>query len=128
MKKISLFRNADKKTIIWIAALALVCAVCLLAWLLTGAFGSGTTAVVRVDGEEMYRINLSAVREEYDIEITTEYGSNTVHVSPGSIAVTESNCPDKVCVRQGAISQSGVPIVCMPHKLSVRIEGSGIDG
>lgn len=128
MKKRSLFRNADKKTIIWVAALALVCAACLAAWVLTGVLGSGTTAVVRVDGEEMYRINLAAVREEYDIEISTRYGSNTVHVAPGSIAVTHSNCPDKVCVRQGAISQSGVPIVCMPHKLSVRIEGSGIDG
>lgn len=128
MKKFRLFRSADKKTLIWVAALALLCAACAVAWVLSARLGSGGVAVVRVDGEELYRIDLAAVREEYDIEIDTKYGHNTVHVAPGAIAVTRSNCPDGICVAQGAISQSGVPIICMPHRLSVRIEGGGIDG
>lgn len=128
MKKFRLFRSADKKTLIWVAALALLCAACAVAWVLTAALGSGGVAVVRVDGEELYRIDLAAVREEYDIEVDTEYGHNTVHVAPGAISVTRSNCPDGICVAQGEITQSGVPIICMPHRLSVRIEGGGIDG
>lgn len=128
MKKIRLFRSADKKTLIWVAALALLCAACAAAWVLTAALGSGGVAVVRVDGEELYRIDLATVREAYDLEIDTKYGHNTVHVAPGAISVTRSNCPDGICVAQGEISQSGVPIVCMPHRLSVRIEGGGIDG
>lgn len=128
MKKIRLFRSADKKTLIWVGALALLCVACAVAWVLTAALGRGGMAVVRVDGEELYRIDLATVREEYDIEINTKYGHNTLHVAPGAISVTYSDCPDGICVAQGAISQSGVPIICMPHRLSVRIEGGGIDG
>ena len=120
-------RPADKRTRIWVLALAAVCAVCAAAYLLIGARGSGTTAVVRVDGEVLYRIDLAAVTEAYDISIDTKYGHNTVHVAPGSIAVTAADCPDGVCVAQGALTHGGVPIICMPHHLSVRIEGSGID-
>lgn len=128
MKKFAIFRNADKKTIIWVVALALVCVACAVAWLLTAAFGVAGEASIRVDGEELYHINLATVREEYDIDIDTKYGHNTVHVAPGAISVVSSDCPDGICVAQGAITQSGVPIICMPHHLTVRIEGGGIDG
>ncbi len=120
-------RSADKKTLIWALVLAAVCAVCAAAYLLASKLGSGTTAVVRVDGEVLYRIDLSAVTQEYDLNIDTKYGHNTLHVAPGSIAVTAADCPDGVCVAQGALTHGGVPIICMPHHLSVRIEGSGID-
>ena len=41
--------------------------------------------------------------------------------------IREEVDPDGVCVAQGAISRGGVPIICMPHHLSVRIEGGGVD-
>ncbi len=84
-------------------------------------------AVIAIDGEEFKRIDLSAVKEAYDLSIDTEYGHNTVHVAPGSIAITEADCPDGVCVHMGAISTGGVPIVCMPHRLIVQIEGGDLD-
>ncbi len=127
MKKISFFRNADKKTKIWLAVLVGVCAVCILSWWLIGSLSAGCVAVVRVDGEEVYRVDLSAVRESYDVDFDTQYGHNTVHVAHNAISVSEADCPDGICVAQGAITGSGVPIVCMPHHLSVRIEGSDID-
>lgn len=120
-------RHADRKTRIWALALAAVCAMCAAAYLLAHTLGGGTTAVVRVDGEVLYRIELSAVTAEYDLSIDTKYGHNTLHVAPGSIAVTAADCPDGVCVAQGALTHGGVPIICMPHRLSVRLEGSGID-
>ena len=64
---------------------------------------------------------------EYDIVIDTKYGRNTVHVSRGAICVSESDCPDHICMNQGAITKSGVPIICMPHRLVIQIEGGGID-
>lgn len=128
MKKSSLFRNADKKTKIWAIALALVCVACAAAWLVAPLLGGGTVAVVRVDGEEVMRVDLAVVREEYDFEVSTQYGHNTVHIAPGAISVRAADCPDGVCVQQGAITRGGVPIICMPHHLSVRIEGDETDG
>ena len=48
-------------------------------------------------------------------------GSNTILVEQGRIRVIEANCPDQVCVRQGAISGGYVPIACVPHGLVIDI-------
>ena len=117
----------DKKTKIWILALGLCCLAGLLLWLALSTLGGGTVAVISVDGAEYERIDLSKVTESYDIEIDTRYGHNTVHVEPGRISVSDADCPDGICVAQGAIDRGGVPIICMPHRLVIQIEGSGID-
>lgn len=120
--------HMDKKTKIWIAVLLSVVLLGLLGFFALSRLGGGTIAIITVDGQEYKRIDLSRVTESYDIEIDTKYGHNTVHVEPGRIAVTQANCPDGICVAQGAIDRGGVPIICMPHRLVVKIEGSGIDG
>ena len=117
----------DRKSKKWIIILTLVCAVCAAAWAAIGHFGGGTVAVISVDGHEYERVDLSKVEGEYDIVIDTKYGHNTVHVSRGAICVSESDCPDHICMNQGAITKSGVPIICMPHRLVIQIEGGGID-
>lgn len=118
----------DKKTKIWIGILLSVVLLGLLGFFALSRLGGGTIAVIRVDGQEYRRIDLARVTESYDIEISTEYGHNTIHVEPGRIAVTQADCPDGICVAQGAIDRGGIPIVCMPHRLVVKIEGGGIDG
>ncbi len=117
----------DRKTKIWTIILFSVVLLGLLGYFALNELGGGTIAVITVDGVEYDRIDLSKVAESYDIDIDTQYGHNTVHVEPGRISVTEADCPDGVCVAQGAIDKGGVPIVCMPHRLVVKIEGSGID-
>ncbi len=112
-----------KKNIFWAALLAALCAAALGAALLLRALGGGTVAVISVDGEEYERIDLSKAEQSYDFVIETKYGSNTVHVEPGGISVTEADCPDGVCVRQGVIVSGGMPIICMPHRLVIEIEG-----
>ena len=120
--------HMDKKTKIWIVVLLAVVLLGLLGFFALSHLGGGTIAVITVDGQEYKRIDLSQVTESYDIEIDTKYGHNTVHVAPGRIAVTQADCPDGICVAQGAIDRGGVPIICMPHRQVVKIEGSGIDG
>ena len=117
----------NKKNLLWILILSLTVVACLALFLLLKSGGEGTTAVITVDGEEYRRINLADVAEPYDIVISTKYGTNTVHVERGSICVSEADCPDRICVHQGAISSSGVPVVCMPHRLYISIEGGDID-
>lgn len=83
----------------------------------------GTVAVITLDGEEIQRIDLSKVRDPYSIRVeSTNGGYNIVHVEKGKISVTEASCPDKICIRQGEISNSLKPIVCLPNKMMIIIE------
>lgn len=120
-------KSMDKKTIIWIAVFAVVLLVCAASYFFLSGMETGTVAVITVDGEVYERIDLSKVKESYDIEIDTQYGHNTVHVVPGGICVSDADCPDGICVRQGMMTNGGIPIVCLPHRLIISIEGSGID-
>lgn len=60
--------------------------------------------------------------ENKTIKVKTENGFNTVKIKDGSVSVTDADCRDKLCVKQGA-KKSG-SIICLPHKLVVEI----IDG
>lgn len=51
--------------------------------------------------------------------------SNTIVAEQGRIRVESAGCPDQVCVNQGWISDSTVPIVCLPNKLIIEISGGG---
>jgi len=113
----------------WILIFAALFIVCCGAFVLLRLGGNaGTTADIYIDGELYKKIDLSAVSVAYDIEINTEYGYNKIHVVNNSISVCDADCDDRVCIKQGSISDDGVPIICMPHRLVIEIEGDGIDG
>lgn len=57
-------------------------------------------------------------------EINVPYsnkGYNIVSINNGSAGVTDADCPDHICVRHPSISSTGETIVCLPHKLVVKI-------
>ena len=49
-------------------------------------------------------------------------GYNVIKVSGGAISVSDADCPDKICVKTAPVSDGIQPIVCMPHKLVIRVE------
>ena len=116
-----------KKSFLWGLLLALIVAAGLLLYGKLGR-GEGMVAVVSVNGEVLERIDLSKVREAYDLDVATDFGRNIVHVEPGAISVTHADCPDQICVMQGRLSSSGIPIICMPNRLVISIEGGDLDG
>ncbi len=65
--------------------------------------------------------------ENQDITIDTEFGHNVLHIENGSVSMTEADCPDGYCKRQGKISTEKETIVCLPHKLVVEIRGTNTD-
>lgn len=117
----------DKKKLIYLIIVLAASLLCLLVYTALGNM-SGNMAVISIDGEVYERIDLQGVEEAYDIEISSRFGTNTVHVEPGRISVTHADCPDKVCVRQGSITGPGIPIVCLPNRLAILIEGGELDG
>lgn len=57
--------------------------------------------------------------------ITGDGHVNTLVISNGKAYVESADCPDKLCVKQHAVSMTGETIICLPHKLVIRIEGEG---
>ncbi len=120
-----------RSTRFWVALvcimLALSCAGAVYVYSMTG---KGQFANIYQDGKCLYSIDLAAVEESYTIEIDGAF-ENIILVEKGQIGVSHATCPDKVCVRQGMISTSVAPVVCLPNKLTIVIETearSGFDG
>lgn len=81
------------------------------------------TAYIYQDGTFVQAIDLSAVSAEYTLEfIAPNSGTNLVLVQPGCISVTYADCPDQVCVHQGIIRNSLLPITCLPHGLVIELK------
>ena len=89
---------------------------------------AGTIANIYVDGVCVRSVDLSAVTAPFSFEIGTGTGRNTVAVEPGRICVSDADCPDRVCVRMGWRGDSAAPIVCLPHRLVIRIEKAAPGG
>ncbi len=85
--------------------------------------GDGRVAVIRQDGEILYEIDLDAVEEAYDIIIENEHGVNTIQVTSEGIGMKDADCPDRLCINQGSIEGPGIPIVCLPNRVTIEIEG-----
>lgn len=114
-------KNPIQKTWFWLAVLAVLAAVSGGIYFLRGGAG-GTVAGIYVDGELWESVDLAAVAVPYEITVETELGYNTILVSHGAIEVAHADCSEQVCVNQGAISDSLIPIVCLPHHLVIQIE------
>lgn len=106
-------------TLFWAVLFALLAAGA-GAWHLARGAG-GTTARVYVDGAQVASFDLSAAAVPYERTIETEYGYNILRISHGAIEVAEADCPEQTCVRQGAITDGLLPIVCLPHHLVIEI-------
>ncbi len=120
-----LMKMSTRKLILIFAAAVIVCIAVYIAAVKLAP--EGATAVIYIDGAEYRRIDLSKTGKAYEFTVETEYGSNTVLVEPGAISVSSADCPDKICVHQGKLTRPGVPIICMPHRLVIRIEGDEVD-
>ena len=115
------------KTRTWILIFAAVLLLCAAAMLLLRGAHTGTVAEIVQDGKVLQRIDLAQVTEPYSFTVDCDGGSNVVTVEPGRIRVSEADCPDKVCVGQGWLSDQAAPIACMPHRLIIRLAGEEID-
>ncbi len=104
----------------------LLLAVCLIAICIFAAnkvlAKTGDCAEVSIDGEVVYELPLS---ENTELLITgSDGGSNKLIISDGVCYITEADCPDKLCIKQGKISHNGESIICLPHKLVITIHNA----
>ena len=92
--------------------------------LFPGKGNGNVSAVIKSDGKIIKKIDLDKSREPYEFKIEGANGGyNIVRVENGKIAVIEADCPDLICVKRGFVSGGALPIVCLPHRLSISFEG-----
>lgn len=104
------------------AALFLLSALSLLWLLLPRTQEAGYIADIYQNGVLLQSIDLSQIAESYTFTVTGENGcTNEIGVRPGSIGILSADCPDRLCVRQGFISDSLLPITCLPNRLVIQL-------
>lgn len=79
----------------------------------------GTVLIQNYEGD-FIRLPLS---EDKTIEIPGPLGKSVVEIKNRKVRILSSPCPDKLCVKQGYISESGQVIICLPNRVVIKIEG-----
>ena len=108
-------KRGDLYLIVGCLLAALVC--CGL-WLLLRQ--EGAEVIVEQNGRETARYAFS---ENRTVRIEGEGGYNLLVIQNGEAWLSEADCPNLLCVKTGKIRYAGQSIVCLPHKLAVRIMG-----
>lgn len=111
-----------KKHLIWILFFLLICVICVISFNLTK---QGNIATIKSDGNVIKKIDLNTVTSPYEMTIDYNGNFNTVLIENGKISVTSADCPDKLCMKQSG--EGGVPIVCLPNKLTISFDDSEFD-
>lgn len=106
---------------VWDLCILGAAVLCALFLLLSPAGEDGQVCIVSWDGGE---VTLSLAKPD---TLTLESGgfTLTVLVENGGVRVTESGCPDGVCMAVGEIRHGGEIIVCVPADVVIRIPGAG---
>ncbi|MGI6074998.1 MAG: NusG domain II-containing protein [Pyramidobacter sp.] len=88
---------------------------------------AGNVVEILQDGKLIQKIDLKREKGRREIVITAKDGGvNRLLVENGRIRVKSADCPGKDCVRMGWLRSASLPLVCLPHRLTVRFaEGSG---
>ncbi len=82
-----------------------------------------------VSNQQVLKISVDGeVYGEYSLKDKQEIKIGDTNVcrieEDGTISMTEADCPDHLCVKQGKIKQFGESIVCLPNKVVLEIATS----
>lgn len=84
-----------------------------------------TTALIYQDGELVMTIRLFEVTDTEVYTLRAKNGGfNEITVTPGKIAITDADCPDKLCMNVDSTSK--LPIICLPHNLVITFTSDSI--
>lgn len=80
-----------------------------------------TTVTIRQENEVLKTLTLPVGQSKtYSLQ---RWGIDMeLELSPGMARVMHSDCPDKICVNTGWLSESGQTAVCMPNRVTITID------
>lgn len=115
----------QKTALIITLLLIILSAGSLIYLMLPAKSGTEYTADIYQDGILIMSIPLNGSGGSQIFTIEGENGCvNEIETRSGSIGIISADCPDKLCVRQGFISSSKLPITCLPNRLVIRLRPS----
>lgn len=97
---------------------AVVLAAALL-WFWPG--GTADAVEIRWEGETVATLPLDRDAEYVGHGVT-------VVVSDGAAYVRDADCPDRLCVKSGPLSDPGDTAICLPNRVTVTVTGQTADG
>jgi len=102
-----------------IAAFSLALAVVVLVAVRVYARGGGAPAVHLRGPRQEWIFPLDSERT---VAVPGPLGDTVVQIRKGQVRVLSSPCPEKICVRSGAIARPGQWIACLPNRVFVEIQ------
>jgi len=83
------------------------------------------TADIYHNGILVESISLGMVSETWCLTLVSENGNvNEIEIRPGEIGMLYADCPDQLCVKQGFISNSHLPITCLPNRVVITLRNT----
>ena len=118
----NLFR--DKKNI---NDIALIIGILIIAGLFFGLnLKSSKGSKVSVTDGEGNSYSYSLLTDSKNV-LKTHYGYNVLVIKDGKAFISEADCHNCECIKQGSISNDGEMIFCMPHKLVIKVESDSVN-
>lgn len=112
-----------KQDILFIAGVLLIGMILLAAYRIWYHTPGGTVEV-SINGKVYQSISLS---RETVVTLPAKNGHNVLTIRDGCADITDADCPDKLCVKQKKIRHTGETLVCLPHKLVIKVIDSKED-
>ena len=109
--------STDKGLILFFVLLALLCALLCVALPFSKA---ALHAEIYLDGTLVKSVYLPTLREPLELEVGS---GNRVLLSKDGAEMVWADCPDQSCVACGKTTAAGLPIVCLPNRVIVRLTG-----
>lgn len=110
----------NKRVKILIAAAAVIFVGAVILTVLSLRPSESTCVEIVQNNKVIYSLDL-AKEKNRSFRVENEDGSwNEIRIEDGKISISDSDCPDKTCIKTGVLRWEGVPIVCLPHRLVIR--------
>ena len=106
-----------KKDILLILGILVVITACYVIINVINSKNAGNIEIY-VDNKLYKTVSINA-KEEFKIE--SRGGYNIVKIHDKGVEIVDASCPDKVCVHTGFINKPSQSIVCIPNRVSIKI-------
>ncbi|MDD6736057.1 MAG: NusG domain II-containing protein [Clostridiales bacterium] len=102
-----------RKDVVFLVLILILSAVIYL--LLPRGGNGGNTVIIKKNGR------VFAEKSLYDsCEIDID-GSNTAVIENGEVYMKSADCPDKLCIKQGAVHDGSKKIICLPNRVIIEV-------